>query len=282
MVDEIDARGAERLREPDHGHGRRPSGRTRSVSGTVYRRRQAAHRQHQGHPDGRRVRPVDDLHHQPGQAGLHRHVLVDLLGDAGINIATFHLGREAPGGDAIALIEIDGDLPPDVLAKVRALPQVQAGKAAAVLRRSQVCQRSRGSASDERAGARTWPSPLSFMRLGSEAAVWVATSQDFARAGHRSGDDRAVDAPKLGRNDSRSASRKTGVADLPASDRDHCRASSDRLMCGRVAFHMADFDPDAESRAIERPGYELSRQGRGDHEIWWNPPHRIRVTVDRN
>jgi D-3-phosphoglycerate dehydrogenase len=47
------------------------------------------------------------------------------LGDAGLNIATFHVGREAPGGSAIALIEIDGELPPDVLAKVRALPQVQ-------------------------------------------------------------------------------------------------------------------------------------------------------------
>src|SRR6202040_4126697 len=47
------------------------------------------------------------------------------LGDAGINIATFHVGREAPGGNAIALIEIDGELPNDVLAKVRALPQVQ-------------------------------------------------------------------------------------------------------------------------------------------------------------
>ena len=47
------------------------------------------------------------------------------LGDAGINIATFHLGRDAPGGDAIALIEIDGELPPRVLTAVRALPQVQ-------------------------------------------------------------------------------------------------------------------------------------------------------------
>jgi D-3-phosphoglycerate dehydrogenase len=47
------------------------------------------------------------------------------LGDAGINIATFHVGREAPGGNAIALIEIDGVLPPEVLARVRALPQVQ-------------------------------------------------------------------------------------------------------------------------------------------------------------
>jgi D-3-phosphoglycerate dehydrogenase len=47
------------------------------------------------------------------------------LGEAGINIATFHVGREAPGGNAIALIEIDGELPPQVLTAVRALPQVQ-------------------------------------------------------------------------------------------------------------------------------------------------------------
>ena len=50
------------------------------------------------------------------------------LGDAGINIATFHVGREAPGGNAIALIEIDGELPAEVLAKVQALPQVQQAK----------------------------------------------------------------------------------------------------------------------------------------------------------
>jgi len=50
------------------------------------------------------------------------------LGEAGINIATFHVGREAPGANAVALIEIDGDLPEEVLAKVRALPQVQQAK----------------------------------------------------------------------------------------------------------------------------------------------------------
>ena len=50
------------------------------------------------------------------------------LGDAGINIATFHVGREAPGANAVALIEIDGELPADVLAKVRALPQVQSAR----------------------------------------------------------------------------------------------------------------------------------------------------------
>jgi len=50
------------------------------------------------------------------------------LGEANINIATFHVGREAPGANAVALIEIDGELPEDVLAKVRALPQVQSAK----------------------------------------------------------------------------------------------------------------------------------------------------------
>ena len=50
------------------------------------------------------------------------------LGEANINIATFHVGRETAGGNAVALIEIDGELPEDVLAKVRALPQVQSAK----------------------------------------------------------------------------------------------------------------------------------------------------------
>ena len=42
-----------------------------------------------------------------------------------VNIATFHVGREAPGANEIALIEFDGELPEAILAKVRALPQVQ-------------------------------------------------------------------------------------------------------------------------------------------------------------
>jgi D-3-phosphoglycerate dehydrogenase len=50
------------------------------------------------------------------------------LGEAGINIATFHVGREAPGANAVALIEIDGELPADVLEAVRALPQVQSAR----------------------------------------------------------------------------------------------------------------------------------------------------------
>ena len=48
-----------------------------------------------------------------------------LLAGAGINIATFHLGRETAGGDAIALVEVDGAVPPDVLAQVQQIPNVQ-------------------------------------------------------------------------------------------------------------------------------------------------------------
>lgn len=46
------------------------------------------------------------------------------LGDAQINIATFHLGRDRPGGDAIALVEVDGPIPDYVLDQVCKLPQV--------------------------------------------------------------------------------------------------------------------------------------------------------------
>jgi len=38
------------------------------------------------------------------------------------------VGRDAPGGNAVALIEIDGELPEVILTKVRALPQVQSAK----------------------------------------------------------------------------------------------------------------------------------------------------------
>jgi len=50
------------------------------------------------------------------------------LGDAGINIATFHLGRAAAGSDAIALVQVDQALTPAILAKVAALPHVNQAK----------------------------------------------------------------------------------------------------------------------------------------------------------
>jgi D-3-phosphoglycerate dehydrogenase len=46
------------------------------------------------------------------------------LAEAGINIGTLHLGRAAPGGDAICLVGLDGPMPEAVLAEVRRLPLV--------------------------------------------------------------------------------------------------------------------------------------------------------------
>ena len=48
-----------------------------------------------------------------------------ILGDAGINIATFHVGRESAGGNAIALVEVDGAVPANVVDEVRRIPHVQ-------------------------------------------------------------------------------------------------------------------------------------------------------------
>lgn len=57
---------------------------------------------------------------RPGLIGA----LGKTLGDADINIATFHLGRDRPGGDAIALVEVDGPIPERVLDQVCRLPHV--------------------------------------------------------------------------------------------------------------------------------------------------------------
>jgi D-3-phosphoglycerate dehydrogenase len=52
-----------------------------------------------------------------------------LLGDAGINIATFNLGRTAAGGDAIALVGVDQAPAPSLLSAVQALPHVKEARA---------------------------------------------------------------------------------------------------------------------------------------------------------
>ena len=97
---------------------------TRSVSGTVY-------------ADGRpRIVDIKGIRidaefgpsmlyvtnqDKPGFVGR----FATLLAEAGINIATFHLGRESAGGNAIALVEVDATVPPDVLAKVQQITNVQ-------------------------------------------------------------------------------------------------------------------------------------------------------------
>ena len=57
---------------------------------------------------------------KPGFIGA----LGTVFGDVGVNIATFHLGRKEEGGEAIALIEIDGKIDDNAMEKVRELEQV--------------------------------------------------------------------------------------------------------------------------------------------------------------
>ena len=51
-----------------------------------------------------------------------------LLGEAGINIATFALGRDEKGGSAIALVSIDGPASDSVIGKVSELAGVRQAK----------------------------------------------------------------------------------------------------------------------------------------------------------
>jgi D-3-phosphoglycerate dehydrogenase len=47
-----------------------------------------------------------------------------ILGDRGVNIGRFHLGRRERGGDAMAVVEVDAALKKDTLDELRSLPQV--------------------------------------------------------------------------------------------------------------------------------------------------------------
>jgi D-3-phosphoglycerate dehydrogenase / 2-oxoglutarate reductase len=58
---------------------------------------------------------------KPGFIGA----LGNMLGEAGINIATFNLGRVAAGEDAIALVGVDQVVPEAVIGALKALPQVR-------------------------------------------------------------------------------------------------------------------------------------------------------------
>ncbi len=96
---------------------------TRSVAGTLFA--------------GARPRLVE-IKGIPVEADFTRHMLYVTnkdqpgfigrfgvaLAEAGINIATFHLGRAEKGGDAICLVSVDEPVPEPVLASVRALPLV--------------------------------------------------------------------------------------------------------------------------------------------------------------
>ena len=57
---------------------------------------------------------------KPGLIGA----LGSALGEAGVNIATFHLGRSERGRDALALVEVDDEVGSPVVSKLRKLPHI--------------------------------------------------------------------------------------------------------------------------------------------------------------
>jgi D-3-phosphoglycerate dehydrogenase len=60
----------------------------------------------------------------PGIIGL----LGTVCGENGVNIANFQLGRNRPGGDAIALLYLDAPFPENVLEQVRAHQAIDSAK----------------------------------------------------------------------------------------------------------------------------------------------------------
>ena len=51
-----------------------------------------------------------------------------MLGEAGVNIATFHLGRTDKGGEAIALVGIDSEPADAVMTKLSGMQRVRYAK----------------------------------------------------------------------------------------------------------------------------------------------------------
>jgi D-3-phosphoglycerate dehydrogenase len=49
-----------------------------------------------------------------------------ILGDRGVNISRFHLGRRERGGEAMAVIEVDGTVDPNTLEALSSHPDVHA------------------------------------------------------------------------------------------------------------------------------------------------------------
>jgi D-3-phosphoglycerate dehydrogenase len=52
-----------------------------------------------------------------------------LLGEAGVNVATFALGRDRPGGDAICFVSVDQPVSNELLRRIEDIPQVKRARA---------------------------------------------------------------------------------------------------------------------------------------------------------
>jgi D-3-phosphoglycerate dehydrogenase len=52
-----------------------------------------------------------------------------LLGESGVNVATFALGRDRPGGDAICFVSVDQPVSDELLRRIEEIPQVKRARA---------------------------------------------------------------------------------------------------------------------------------------------------------
>jgi D-3-phosphoglycerate dehydrogenase len=96
----------------------------RSVAGTLFGGRKPRLVEIKGIPIEAELTPYMLYITNEDKAGFIG-ALGTVLGDAGVNIATFHLGRNKPGGDALALVELDEEIDAQVLEAVRRLPHIK-------------------------------------------------------------------------------------------------------------------------------------------------------------
>ena len=121
------ARARQRLPFDDPPHGRPPRSTSRSVTGTLFGGK---------HPRIVEIKGIeieaDFAPHmlyitnddKPGFIGR----LGTLLGESKVNIATFHLGRDKPGGSAIALVQVDQPISSALIGQIGAVEGVVQAK----------------------------------------------------------------------------------------------------------------------------------------------------------
>jgi D-3-phosphoglycerate dehydrogenase len=101
--------------------------RTRSVEGTLFRGREPRVVMIENVPMDAELGPNMLFVRNKDKPGFIGN-LGRALGEAGINIATFHLGRTAPGEDAICLVQVDQPLSDLLLMQVCTIPDVVQAK----------------------------------------------------------------------------------------------------------------------------------------------------------
>ena len=91
-----------------------------------------------GSTGGRREGRITEINDFRVEAIPHGHLLVmrnhdvpgvigrigTILGEKGINISAFHLGRRKRGGEAMAIIEVDARLEPETLGEIQSFPPI--------------------------------------------------------------------------------------------------------------------------------------------------------------